>query len=425
MTSPTPFECVASLLFGLALIHCFSVGAFQRWALRFPNGSIGENFFHLMGEVEIVFGLWAGLLILFLTFREGGAEAIHYIDSLNFTEPLFVFVIMVMASTRPILTMARLGIESLAKVLPLPWALRFYVAALVLGPLAGSLITEPAAMTVTALVLKEQFFERGLSKKFLYATLAVLFVNVSIGGTLTAYAAPPVLMVAGKWGWGSRFLFEHFGWKAILAVIANAGGAAFYFRKQLAPLPESGKKREQKQAVPAWLMFAHVVFLAGVVVNSHHERFFAGIFLFFLGFVTVTEEYQYELRLRDSLLVGFFLGGLVVLGGPQKWWLAALLPKFGELGLFLSSTVLTGFVDNAALTYLGSQVPSLTDGLKYALLAGSVTGGGLTVIANAPNPAGYTILKSSFGEQGVSPVSLFLYALIPTLVAAAAFWLLP
>jgi hypothetical protein len=45
---------------------------------------------------------------------------------------------------------------------------------------------------------------------------------VSIGGTLTSYAAPPVLMLASAWQWDSGFMLAHFGWKAAVAVLVNA-----------------------------------------------------------------------------------------------------------------------------------------------------------------------------------------------------------
>jgi Na+/H+ antiporter NhaD/arsenite permease-like protein len=65
-------------------------------------------------------------------------------------------------------------------------------------------------------------------------------------------------------------------------------------------------------------------------------------------------------------------------------------------------------------------VPNFTDGLKYAVVAGAVTGGGLTVIANAPNPAGQSILKRHFGNA-VSPLGLFLAALLPTIIMLLCF----
>jgi len=123
-------------------------------------------------------------------------------------------------------------------------------------------------------------------------------------------------------------------------------------------------------------------------------------------------------------LVAFFLAGLVVLGGMQQWWLQPLLSSMSADAVFWGATALTAITDNAALTYLGSLVDGLSDEFKYALVAGAVTGGGLTVIANAPNPAGMSILRKYFADESVSAGGLFAAALLPTLVAAAAFRLL-
>jgi Na+/H+ antiporter NhaD/arsenite permease-like protein len=115
---------------------------------------------------------------------------------------------------------------------------------------------------------------------------------------------------------------------------------------------------------------------------------------------------------------------LVVLGSLQQWWLQPLLSDLDSTTLFLGAIGLTAITDNAALTYLGSLVSGISDSAKYALVAGAVTGGGLTVIANAPNPAGFAILKEYFDEKSISPLHLFLAALLPTIIAAACFWLL-
>jgi Na+/H+ antiporter NhaD/arsenite permease-like protein len=134
--------------------------------------------------------------------------------------------------------------------------------------------------------------------------------------------------------------------------------------------------------------------------------------------MSISESQENSLKLRESMLVGFFLGGLVVLGKPQSWWLSPLISSLSQYPLYFGATVLTAFTDNAALTFLGAQVPHLAENLKYALVAGAVSGGGLTVIANAPNPAGYGLLKEHFGEEGIKPGRLFLAALIPTVIAA-------
>ncbi len=420
MSAPTSLEVIGTIVFALAVLHTFSVKQFQILAGRFPEGSVGENFFHLLGEIEIVFGLWAGLLVVLAACLTGFEEAVLHIEGLDFTEPAFVFVILTVAATRPVMDLATSLVGFLARLLPLPRALSFYLVALVAGPLLGSLITEPAAMTVTALLLRRIFFERDLSDRFKYVTLAVLFVNVSVGGVLTHFAAPPVLMVASAWKWTTPFVFAQFGWNAILVVLTNAALAGLLLRKELhfaVAKPKPGR-------APFWLTAAHLGFLALIVLTSHHVTFFVGCFLFFLGVVTVTREYQDELQLKEGLLVGFFLAGLVVLGVYQSWWLGPLIPRFQPLGLFSGAALLTALLDNAALTYLAAQVPSLGEAARYAVVAGAVAGGGLTVIANAPNPAGFSILSPTFGKNGVSPFTLLLYATPPTLVAALYLWLL-
>ncbi len=415
------FQIFASGLFACALIHTFLAHKFNHLAGRYPEGSVKENIFHLLGEIEVVFGLWSGVFILGLLTMQGSEGMHRYVNSLHFTEPLFVFVMMVIAGTKPVLQLTRNFIERASTLLPFSSSIRFYFSCLVLGPLLGSAITEPAAMTVTALLLKESFFEhKELSTRFKYATLALLFVNISIGGTLTPFAAPPVVMVAKTWGWDLPFMFTHFGWKSIFSILLSTSLITFRFRNEIKNIPPQKNIENSK---PLWVSLTHLLFLGLVVVSAHEIVIFMGLFLFFLGFVTVTREYQTELKVREGLLVGFFLAGLVVLGTPQAWWLTPLLARLNENALFFGATTLTAITDNAALTYLGSLVPNLSSQAQYALVSGSVVGGGLTVIANAPNPAGYGILNSSFGEGGISPLSLFLHALIPTGIAVLIFWM--
>jgi predicted cation transporter len=156
------------------------------------------------------------------------------------------------------------------------------------------------------------------------------------------------------------------------------------------------------------------------VVNAHHPVLFVAGFLFFLGFAQATAAHQEAVDLKAPLLVGFFLAGLVIHGGLQGWWIAPVLSRLADVPLFLGAMTLTAFNDNALVTYLATLVPHLTDGAKYAIVAGAVTGGGLTVIANAPNPAGQAILSSQF-EGGITPLGLLAGAIPPTLVFSAIF----
>jgi hypothetical protein len=417
--TPAPIEIAAAVIFGVALVHTFSTSLFARLEESRPRHA---GVWHLLGEVEVVFGFWAMVLVVVMALAEGTGAATSYVDSRDYTEPMFVFAIMVIAGTRPILQTAMAAVRLLARALPLPGSMGTYLVALTFVPLLGSFITEPAAMTLAAMVLGASLFSRGISNRLKYATLGVLFVNVSIGGVLTDFAAPPVLMVADTWGWDLGFMAANFGWKAALAVLVNGLAVTLLFRRELSRFEPAVGPLQRR--VPLPLVAVHVAFLVGLVVFAHHPAVFMGIFLLFLGVARAYERHQDRLILREGLLVAFFLAGLVTLGGLQEWWLQDLLTRMTSDQVFFGAAALTAVTDNAALTYLGSLVPGLTEGFKYALVAGAVTGGGLTVIANAPNPAGLSILRRYFDDEAVSPLGLLLAALLPTLVAAAAFRLL-
>jgi predicted cation transporter len=143
-----------------------------------------------------------------------------------------------------------------------------------------------------------------------------------------------------------------------------------------------------------------------------------------MGFAGAYPRFQDRLILREGLLVAFFLAGLVVLGGQQQWWLEPMLRSLDADTVYFGATALTAITDNAALTYLASQVDGLSEEFKRAVVAGAITGGGLTVIANAPNPAGYAILRGQFDDEAISPLGLFIAALPPTVTAVLAFRLL-
>ena len=417
--NPTSIQVIGAVLFALAVIHTFSTKLFERLAHSQPRHA---GIWHLLGEVEVVFGFWAMVLMLFMFSMNGMQDATAYLDGRNFTEPLFVFAIMVIAGTRPILQFTGDFIRFIARYTPLPQGMSLYFLLLSAVPLLGSFITEPAAMTLAALMLRDYLFSRGVSNKLKYSTLGVLFVNISIGGTLTPFAAPPVLMVAAKWDWDIWFMIANFGWKATIAVLINAASVSLLFRKELGHVAVD--RNNSAQGVPLIVVLVHLAFLSLVVVFGHHPAVFLSLFLFFLGFTTAYQRHQNPLILREAMLVAFFLGGLVVLGGMQQWWLEPVLMSMDAKAVFFGATALTAITDNAALTYLGSMVEGLSTEFKTSLVAGAVTGGGLTLIANAPNPAGAAILKEKFSNGAIQPLGLLIAALPPTLVAILAFQLL-
>lgn len=423
---------LGTLIFAGAVLHSFLVPKIQSWSHRFEANSLQSQILHLFGEVELVFAIWAMGLFAILAFYFGPSAMLAYQDQLNLTEPMFVFVIMIISATRPILDLARNALTLLSSFVQRATglsALRSDFSCLfIFGPLSGSFITEPAAMTLTALLLKSMLQKPSL--KLAYGVIGFLFVNISIGGALTPYAAPPVLMVAKTWGWDFFFMLEHFAWKTALAVTANALLLLFMFWKELdSPHRSLGEVKEREdgpaRGLPYWVTLSHVLILALVVLTAHHPKVFFIWFLVFLGIYQITRPLQDPLRTKESLMVAVFLGGIVFFGAFQAWWLKPLLEGLNESYLYFGAVALTAVTDNAALTYLGSQVDGLSELGKYALVAGAITGGGLTVIANAPNAAGYSLLIGKFPNSQIGAGKLFLAALVPTIIAIVCYWLLP
>lgn len=439
-----PFNLIATGIFFLAIVHTFSAARFAALAHRVqhdhdeaetragraPCPSILAEILHFFGEVEVVFGLWAIVLAAAILAWHGFPTVIEYLGhTVVYTEPIFVVVIMALASTAPVVGLAESALRRMAafgRATPAAW----WLTILTVGPVLGSFITEPAAMTICALLLGRQLYELQPSARLKYATLGLLFVNVSIGGTLTHFAAPPVLMVARSWNWDTMFMAANFGWRAALAIAVSNAVYFAVFRKEFAqlaraPRPEPAGSTEsansqEAEPAPPWIVVVNCLFMAWTVVTAHYPPLVVGGFLIFLGFARATAPYQGRSDLRAPLLVGFFLGGLVTHGGLQGWWIQPFLGSLTEGPLFVGAAVLTAVNDNALITYLATLVPNLGDSLKIAIVQGAVAGGGLTVIANAPNPAGQSLLSRYFGGA-IYPIGLLLGALVPTLIAMMAF----
>jgi hypothetical protein len=438
-----PFNPVATIIFFAAIIHTFLAAKFRAISHRFEHeyevlgreadrGDSGAErardrkkflavVFHFLGEVEAIFGIWLIPLAAAIVLMRGPDVARSYINGVHFTEPIFVVVIMAIAGSRPILRFSEACLEKFARIggaTPAAW----WLAILTVGPMLGSLVTEPAAMTICALLLAAKFFRHQPGMPLRYATLGLLFVNISVGGTLTHFAAPPVVMVAGKWGWDIGFMLANFGWKAALGIVLSNAVVFAVFRNELLGLravqdPAPGSRPR----IPRWIVGVHLAFIALVVYASHFSAVVVLVFMLFLAFVMATEHSQDAINLKSPVLVGFFLAGLVIHGGCQQWWIEPVLGGLGNVPLLLGSTVLTAFNDNAAITYLATLVPGLSPEAKFAVVAGAVAGGGLTVIANAPNPAGQSILQGHFGTDGISALKLLVAALFPTAVMLLAF----
>lgn len=421
----TVVEKLSTAFLFLGVMHTFLTPFFAKLSKKFYKGTATEAFLHLLSEVEVVFGFWAFIFLVTWSLLESVDKVVQYQQSLQMTEPLFIFCIMIVASSKPIVELAKTTLifisKIFAKLIPVDSLLIQVFIILGFGPLLGSFITEPAAMTILALLLLHMICS--YDEWLLYGVLALLFVNVSIGGGLTHFAAPPILIVAHKFGWGLKDVFTNIGEAVLSAVTLNAIMFVLFFKNKI-------KKSMQKLSVdqnhelPMWITLSHVIFLVAIVMSAHFEKVFIGLFLIFIGLVDVTKKYQDRLKFREAFLVAFFLGGLIVFGSLQKWWLTPVLTTLADKSLYFVATVLTAVTDNAALTFLGSQVDGLSESSKWALVSGAITGGGLTILANAPNPAGFSILSSKFKNGSLNAVKLLLAAIGPTMVAIVCFFIL-
>jgi hypothetical protein len=447
-----PLNLVATVIFFGAIVHTFLAGWFRNIAHNYQQSynaieylleakggppDFGKRhdkllfraqLFYFMGEVEAVFGIWLIPLFVAITAFHGWATMVEYVGNVNVADAIFVVVIMAMASSLPIVRFTETVIAKVSAVgkgTPASW----WLAILTLGPLLGSFITGPAAMTICALLLRRRFYSLKSSERLKYATLGLLFVNISVGGVLTQFGSPPVVIAASAWNWDLAYMLTHFGWKAVIGIISSNLLYLMVFRREFARLatdvPDEGQDQEGRRPIPWRITAIHILFLCWTVANARYPVLVILGILFFLAFVSATRLNQQAIALRPPLLVGFFLVALIIHGGCQQWWIGPVLGSLSRWPLTLAATILTAFNDNAAITYLASLVPGFSEALKYVVMAGAVTGGGLTVIANSPNPAGQSILASRFGEAGISPLYLFLGALVPTLIAGAAFMLLP
>ncbi len=536
-----PFNLVVTGIFLLAIIHTLSTSWFTKkahqWEEKYKrlkkegkvdkeSMHIGAGIFHFLGEMEAVFGVWSIIVGLAVASYYDYHTFVIYVDGLKYTEPMFIIVIMTIASSRPILKLFELIMWKIVKFLGGTLDI-WWLSILIVTPLLGSFITEPAAMTIAAYLVADKLFVLRPNKKVMYGTLALLFVNISVGGVLTNFAAPPVLMVSETWNWSTPFMFMNFGWKAIIAIILSTSAYYFLLKKDLDELKEAytidryrkfvqrkflsqkdlervfdeleedinsklgftmtlgelskeikdnikknalsnlSKKeiemygvdaaidekfedirieemirtipgllpedirpvyRDPKwdtrdDKVPVWVMLIHALFLLWTVFNAHEPILFIGGFLFYLGFFQVTAFYQNRINLKPALMVAFFIAALIIHGSLQAWWIEPVLGNLQKEMLNLTSIGLTAFNDNAAITYLSTLVTDFSDVMKYAVVTGAITGGGLTVIANAPNPVGQSILKKYF-KNGISSINLLLYALLPTLITGMVFYIL-
>jgi hypothetical protein len=332
-----PLNLVATIIFFAAIAHTFLTAQFRKIAHRyqrryetiedslplmpdFPDSGkerdrliFGAQFFNFMGEVEAVFGIWLVPLFVAIIAFHGWSTMVDYVGHVNIADATFVVAIMAIASSLPILRLAEnliAKISALGNRTPASW----WLAILTLGPLLGSFITGPAAMTICALLLRHRFYSLNPSKSLKYATLGLLFVNISVGGVLTHFASPPVVVVANVWNWNLAYMLSNFGWKAVIGITLSNSLYLMLFWKEFinlaAKVPDEELDKEARRPIPWGITVIHILFLCWTVANARYPVLVILGLLFFLALVSATRHNQHAIAIRPPLLVAFSLPAL-------------------------------------------------------------------------------------------------------------------
>ncbi|MCH9627793.1 MAG: hypothetical protein S4CHLAM2_14370 [Chlamydiales bacterium] len=430
------FQIFSTLIFALAVVHTFltptlysysqKLGAKKRlYPRRWRHYHFLSEIFYLISEVEVVFGIWLVPLLVASTLIRGWDVTLEYVNTRSYTHALYITVILVVIGSRPIITFAETILEKIARLgkdTPAAW----WWTIVTIGPLLGALIKEPAAMALSAILLSKKFYPYYPSRRFQYATLGLLFANISVGGMLTTFSSRALFIVADRWDWDWTYMLVRFGWKEFVGMLIATGLYYILFRKEFQKerfpkkLPAL-EKEEAENPTPVWITVIHVIFVGLIVITGETAPLFLGVFLLFLGFWKATPFYQTPLHLRAAILVGFFFASLIIHGELQGWWIIPLMESLNHFGAMMVSFVLSAFIDNAVVSYLTLDIPHFDDLKHYLVVSGAMCAGALTVIANAPNPVGHAILRPSF-QGKIAYFPLFLGAMGPALIYLSLFW---
>lgn len=436
---PSQFELFTFVIFICAVIHTFLTPSFyslyhqyDRMALRNTKKSNHyrslSEIFYLLSEVELVFGFWILPLALGLFFISDLDFLVSYLQTRDYTYALYMTVVVAFVSTKPIVHISEKILEAFSKLggnHPRSW----WWTILTLGPVFDIFLKEPGAMTISSILLAKTVFPFIKNTRFQYATLALLFINISLGGLFLPQFSRSLFLIARQENWEIAYTFFRFSWKAFLIIVLNNGFYYVFFRKYLPtetkPIQEILEK-EKKGEPPFWIILIHLVFLGLIVVSSEYPPIFLGMFFLFLGVHRATFSYQGKeqgpLFLKPAILVGFFFASLLIHGEFQKWWAVQLLENVDFKMGYVTSIFLSSLIDNAVVLYFLDQFKPISEEVLYAFVTGSLSSGALTLMANGPNLIGYSNLREFFNGK-VSLIALFFAALPLTILASLIFWI--
>lgn len=425
----------ATLLFFFSIVHTFLTPWFynrfqicQHRKTIFPERWKKylwlSECYRLLGKVEIVFILWAVPLFLLFLCTEGYKMTISYFNSRNYIFSLFIIIMLILLESRPIVYLSERIFSSIAKIgkqSPRCWWWTLMIAT----PLSSVLLKETGAMIIATALLARNFYKFSPSTRFAYATMGLLFSNISLGGLTTGLSSRALFIILPSVKWGNGFILKYFCWKAIIAMLVSTTVYYLIFRKEFARFPKlvTGSS-SVKEHIPKWIICVHILLICAVILARFVPLLMVAILMFYLGFQKFTIFYQRPIRIGKACFVGLFYAGLVIFGELQEWWVLELMHRMSDFGYMMTSYVLSIFLDNALVNYLVHNLPVATDCFLYLVIAGCMSAGGLTIISNIPNIVGYLALRPFFPSSSFSLGWLFLFALGPSIIAVMTFWIL-
>lgn len=380
--------------------------------------------YRLLSRVETVFILWAVPLFLWFLYTEGYKMTISYFNSRNYIFSLFIIIMLLLLESRPIVYLSECIFSSIAKIgkqSPRCWWWTLMIAT----PVSSVLLKETGAMIIATTLLSRSFYRFAPSTRFAYATMGLLFSNISLGGLTTGLSSRALFIILPSVKWGNSFILKYFCWKALIAILISTTVYYLIFRKEFARFPKVVTVLSNvKERMPKWIICVHILLIVAVILARFVPLLMVAILIFYLGFQRFTIFYQRPMRIGKACFVGLFYAGLVIFGELQEWWVLELMHRMPDFGYMMTSYVLSIFLDNALVNYLVHNLPVATDCFLYLVIAGCMSAGGLTLISNIPNIVGYLALQSFFPSSSFSLGWLFLFALGPSIIALMTFWIL-
>lgn len=417
-----PFQIFSTIFFCIAIVHVFICDKFQKKA-RSLHGkerkSSRFSLFEFLGNTTLIFGLWLIPILILMLFLEGPSQTLNLIQSIDYVEPFAYFVLITLATVRPVLQLFDSLVDSVSKVFHNKLIL-WWLTVLVLSALLTGCFSEIAVMTLTAQFLATRFFPLHPSKSLTYFTFSSLLLVIAVGTTIV-----PINFSFFFKTFDSdltRFkIFTLFGWKTLVALLGVLSFGLLFYRKEFDKLQRQKKKVTRKSAA---ITARHFLYLFLILIASFGKEnpyilmmvIATVVILHKAAFKIVGQEGKLSLYL--PLLIAFFTTTLEFHASLQKWWVEPLLTNIRGFPSFGLPYLLTGLNEHVPLAALKTTLIQVSEQVKFLSYLGVLAGGALTFIAKSSNIVAKKLLKTHFSGQVISPFMHLAYALPLTFIFA-------